>query len=380
MTGIEQAIADVFATLENWLISTGATQSMIGLAWAVLTALWLGYVAMATRPGREPDLIDAFGRLLVAGGLLAAVGSLTREIVLMFETMRNAGTAVLNQMIGQSWNQFAQSWLVPEMGALFNTAGPLAGSWAFTALIVALLLGAVLFAVGAMVYLAILFFAHLTLLLAIFLAPLALALLASPATQRWTGRWLVVIIRTGLVVFCVQVIHAATLYLAVIYPVHAIGEGLQNTFRNLPGYLRTPLTLGPGSALLVLLDTAWMLFLMFVGTGVGVYTMLRAERLTGQFVEGVALGQGIFAWPLRLGGQIADAREGHSSTGPNVAMRGGESPLGEPAGAQGGGAQDATTMRRAAISTDETRRTISKDESGDGPTQHMGRASDRPNE
>ena len=78
--GVEQAIADVFTALDGWLVSTGATASMERLAWAVLTVLWLGYVAASSRPGRQLDLIEAFGRLIVAGGLLTAVGPVTRAI------------------------------------------------------------------------------------------------------------------------------------------------------------------------------------------------------------------------------------------------------------------------------------------------------------
>ena len=227
-TGLEHAIADVFAAFEAWLVSTGATASMLRLAWAVLTALWLGHVAVESRPGRQFDLIEVFGRLLIAGGLLTAVGPLTQVIVTGFDTLRDAGAAVLQGLIGQSWAQFVRALLGPQMTTLFGLVGPwFTYPWALTLLAVGLLCGVVLFAIGVMVYLAILFFAYLTLLLAIFLAPLALALLAAPATQRWTARWAVVVVRTGLVVFCVRVIHAATLYLAVIAPVRGVMSGFQ---------------------------------------------------------------------------------------------------------------------------------------------------------
>ena len=87
MSGFERGIADIFATLEGWLVSTGATQSMVRLAWAVLTFLWLGHVAASMRPGCPPDVVGTFGRLVVAGGLLGAVGSLNRMIVLAFEAL-----------------------------------------------------------------------------------------------------------------------------------------------------------------------------------------------------------------------------------------------------------------------------------------------------
>jgi len=53
MTGLEHGIADVFASLQNWLVSSGATRSMMQLAWAVLTFLWLTVYAVAIpRAGR----------------------------------------------------------------------------------------------------------------------------------------------------------------------------------------------------------------------------------------------------------------------------------------------------------------------------------------
>lgn len=345
MAGVERGIAEVFVALERWFVSTGATQSMMRLAWAIFTVLWLGYVAASTRPGRAPDLIDAFGRLVIAGGLLTAMGSLTRVIVIGFETFRGAGAAVLAGLIEQSWGQFVQGWLVPHLGAVFTVAGLwFAYPWAMGVLVAGLLLGVLLFAFGAMVYLAILFFAHLTLLLAIFLAPLAIALLASPATQRWTARWVVVIVKTGLLVFCVRVIHAAVLYLAVIVPVREVAAGLQNGFQQLGGSYG-----GPAALVVALLNLALLLFLMLVGTGIGIYAMLRAERLTGQFVEGVAFGEGILGGPLWLRGQIAGwyARQGPDSPEPNVATAGGGGGSG-PWGSSGpaeGGAQDATVLR-----------------------------------
>jgi TrbL/VirB6 plasmid conjugal transfer protein len=346
MAGVERGIAEVFAALESWFVSTGATQSMMRLAWAVLTVLWLGYVAASTRPGRTPDLIDAFGRLVVAGGLLTAMGSLTRVIIIGFETFRGAGAAVLAGLVEQSWRQFVQGWLVPHLGAVFAVAGLwFAYPWAMAVLVVGLLLGVLLFAVGAMVYLAILFFAHLTLLLAILLAPLAIALLASPATQRWTARWVVVIVRTGLVVFTVRVIHAAVLYLAVIVPVREVAGGLQS------GFPQAPPGGGPVALLGVLLNLAMFLVAMFVGTGIGIYAMLRAERLTGQFVEGVAFGEGIFGGPLWLRAQLAawHAWHGGDSLEPNVATGGGGGESGPwgPSGSPEGGAQEATVIRSA---------------------------------
>src|SRR5947209_13506300 len=121
MSGFERGIADVFAALEQWLVSTGATQSMMRLAWAVLTSLWLGHVAVSMRPGGAPDIVATFGRLFVAGGLLAAIGSLNRTIILAFETLRDAGSAVLSGLISQSWSQFKE-WLDPQ-GGIFQLLG-----------------------------------------------------------------------------------------------------------------------------------------------------------------------------------------------------------------------------------------------------------------
>lgn len=337
MGGFERGIADVFASFQGWLVSTGATRSMLQLSWAVLTFLWLGHVAASMRPGQHPDVVGIFGRLLVAGGLLIGVGSLNQIIVVAFETMRDAGSAVLLGLIGQNWNQFVQQWLAPQAGSLFQSLGPwFAYPWALAMLLAGLLLGVVLFAVGFMVYLAILFFAHLTLLLAIFLAPLAMALLAAPGTARWTGRWAVVIVKTGLVVFSVRVIHAAAIYLAVIVPIKQVSSGLTSGFQGLggdPG--RDPAALG-----ILILHLAWLLVLMIVGTGIGVYAMLRAERLTGQFVEGVAFGEGIFAGPMWLRGRLAawSARQAVDGGPPSMASA-------EPWGAAGSGAQEATLTK-----------------------------------
>jgi len=333
---IEHAIADIFTALETWLVSTGATASMGRFAWAVFTVLWLGHVGASSRPGRQLDLIEAFGRLVVAGGLLSAVGPLTQTIVFGFDAFRDAGTAVLNGLIGQNWDQFVQGWLVPQMTSLFNIAGPwFTYPWALTVLVVGLLLGVLLFAVGVMVYLAILFFAHLTLLLATFLAPLAIALLAAPATQRWTGRWAVVVVRTALIVFCVRVIHAAVLYLAVIVPVRDAASGFQQGGLQ-PGA-------DPAAALGALLfNLVGYLFVMLVGTGIGIYAMLRAEHLVGQFVEGTTFGQGVLSGPMWLQRQTAGwiERQSRDQLEPNIAM-GSASPWAEGMG----GAQEATIMR-----------------------------------
>src|SRR5205807_2234501 len=218
MSGFERGIADVFAALEQWLISTGATQSMMRLAWAVLTSLWLGHVAVSLRPGSAPDIVGIFGRMFVAVRLLLAIGFLNQIVQLAF----------------------------------------------------------------------------LTLLLELFLAPLAVALLAAPGTARWTARWAVVIVRTGLVVFCVRVIHAAAIYLAVIVPVRQVFAG-NASGPGLPGGI---------ASFAGLFQAGLLLMQMVVGTGIGVYAMLRAERLTGRFVDGGALGDGARA----AGGPIAFGR------------------------------------------------------------------------
>ena len=344
MGGFERGIADIFTALEDWLVSTGATQSMLRLSWAVLTFLWLAHIAVSLRPDRPPDVVGAFGRLLLAGGLLGAVGSVNQLIILTFVTMRDAGTAVLFGLVGQNWNQFVRDWLSPQAGTLFQMVGPwFTYPWALTVLLAGILLGVLLFAAGFMVYLAILFFAHLTLLLAIFLAPLAIALLAAPGTTRWTARWAVVIIKTGLVVFTVRVIHAAVIYLAVIVPVRQVSAGLSTGFSQLGGSPGgDPATLG-----IVLLNLVWLLALMLVGTGIGVYAMLRAERLTGQFVEGVAFGEGILAGPMRLRGQLTAwaSRQAADRQIPGVttfdATMGGAGPW----GSSGGSAQGATVIQ-----------------------------------
>ena len=335
MGGFERGIADVFATLQGWLVTTGATQSMVRLAWAVLTFLWLGHVAASMRPGCPPDVVGTFGRLVVAGGLLGAVGSLNRVIVLAFEALRDAGSAVLAGLIGQSWHQFFRE-SIAQSGVVFQMLPWLSWPWALGLLFAGILIGVLLFAVGYTVYLAILFFAHLTLLLALFLAPLALALLATPGTARWTGRWAVVIVKTALVVFSVRVIHAAVIYLAVIVPVRQASAGLAGGFRGLGSNPNNVFVLG-----VLLLNLVWLLVLMIVGTGVGVYAMLRAERLTGQFVEGVAFGEGIFGGPRWFGWRLATWYSYHASGGgPASLTAANHSP-----NAPGGGAQEATTAK-----------------------------------
>jgi hypothetical protein len=336
-TGLEHAIGDVFAAFEAWLVSTGATASMLRLGWAVLTVLWLGHVAASVRPGRQVDLVEVFGRLLVAGGLLTAIGPLTQVILTGFDTLRDAGAAVLQGLIGQSWTQFVEALLGPQMTTLFGLVGPwFTYPWALAVLTVGVLCGVFLFALGVMVYLAILFFAHLTMLLALFLTPLALALLAAPVTQRWTARWVVVVIRTGLVVFCVRVIHAATLYLAVIAPVRGVASSFQQGVPA-PGQDEA-VALGS-----LLLGLCGYLFAMLVGTGIGVYAMLRAERLIGQFVDGAVFGQGVLTGPMSLGRQAAVwiDRHGHGGPEPHAAVG--------PSTAEpwSGGAQEATVLRAA---------------------------------
>lgn len=300
MGEFERGIADVFASLEAWLISSGATRSMLDLSWAVLTFLWLGHVAATMRPGRPPDLVDTFGRLILAGGLLSAVGSLNEVIIRAFEALRDAGSAILVGLIGQNWNELFQQWF-PQ--GLFQLGPWLSQPWAILVLLGGVLLGVLFFAIGVMVYLAILFFAHLTLLLAIFLAPLAMALLAAPGTARWTARWAAVIVRTGLVIFSVRVIHAAALYLAIIVPVRQLSTGLKNGLGGLGGGDGLWHDLGGIGVLFG--HVISLLVLMLVGTGIGVYAMFRAERLTGQFVDGVSFGEGLFAWPMRAGSRFA---------------------------------------------------------------------------
>jgi len=350
MVGLEQGIADVFAALEDWLVTSGATQSMVNLAWAVLTVLWLGHVAAAMRPGREPDLIGVFGRLALAGGLLTEVGPLNRVIVLGFETFRTAGSAVLSGLIGQQWSQFMQEWLTPQSITLFGLFGPwFVYPWGIAILLIGVLLGIFLFAYGFTVYLAILFFAHLTLLLALFLAPLAMALLVAPGTSRWTARWLVVVVRTGLVVFLVRVVHAAAIYLAVIVPIRQVSAGLTGGLHSLAqgpgGY---PAALG-----VLMLNLTLFLVWMIVGTGIGVYAMLRAERLTGQFVEGVAFGEGVASGSSWIRGQLASLYS-HQSIDHSASrlpsyegFSGSEGPWTVPGGpgSGGSGAQEATVIK-----------------------------------
>jgi len=362
MSGFERGIADVFAALQQWLVSTGATQSMMRLAWAVLTFLWLGHVAVSLRPGAAPDIVGTFGRMMVAGGLLLAIGSLNHIVLVAFGTLRDAGSAVLAGLISQSWAQFREELLGPHRG-LLQMLGQLLGPWITStpwapgALLVGILLGALLLAIGSLVYLAILFFAHLTLLLALFLAPLAAALLAAPGTARWTARWAVVVVRTGLVVFCVKVIHAAAIYLAVIVPVRQVFAGTTSGFGLVAGI--APFASG-------LIQFGLLLMQMVVGTGIGVYAMLRAERLTGQFVDGVAFGDGAraAAGPIAFGARYAAGamRGGVNPPGPSVAGSGpiggsgstgsgsppsgpgtgGEAPWGSSAGS---GAQEATVLQ-----------------------------------
>jgi hypothetical protein len=340
VNGLERGIGDVFSAFDAWLVSTGATDSVLRLAWAVLSVLWLGHVAVSTRPGREPDLIGAFARLLLAGGLLSGIGGLTRVILLGFDTFRSAGAAVLNGLIGQTWVQFVQDTLVPQFGQMLRVSSAwFAYPWAIAVLAGGVGLGVVLFALGTAVYLAILFFAHLTLLLALFLAPLAIALLAAPSTQRWTGRWAMIIVRVGLVVFCVRVVHAAALYLAVIVP-----------FREVAGALPTDPQAGGG--LLGLGSLLWrltvLLFLMLVGTGIGVYAMLRVERLVGQFVDGASFGEAVFAGPIWARGQIAAAYTRAAGRVPEANVAAGAGiPFERHAGDSGGsgGTQEATVLR-----------------------------------
>lgn len=345
MAGIEQGIGDVFTAIETWLVSTGATASVMRLAWALLTVLWLGHVAVSTRPGREPDLIGAFARLVLAGGLLSGIGRLNQVILLGFETFRAAGAAVLHGLLDETWPQFVQTTLLPRFAQLLHVwTAVFAYPWVIWIVLAGCVSGAVLFAVGAAVYLAILFFAHLTLLLALFLAPLAVALLAAPSTQLWTARWAMIVVRTGLVVFCVRVVHAAMLYLAIMVP-----------FRDMAAILPTPASpqsgLGAIAALLLRLAGVWML--MLVGTGVGVYAMLRVERLVAQFAGGEALGGAMVSGPLwLLRGQVAASYAGQASRVANVnsVPGGGASPYAayeaaEGGRASGGGAQEAAVLR-----------------------------------
>ncbi len=341
MSGLEHGIADVFASLQNWLVSSGATRSMMQLAWAVLTFLWLSHVAVSMRPGRPPDIVGTFGRLFVAGSLLTGVGTLNQIIVLVFGTLRDAGSSILSGLITENWTEFAQTWL-RKTDLLLQLAGPwFTYPWALGVLLAGILLGILLFAVGSMIYLAILFFAQLTLLLAIFLAPLAVALLAAPGTARWTARWAVVIVKTGLVVFSVRVIHAAAIYLAVIVPVRQVTGALPSGLGQLGGGSAN----GSPDPGLLILNLAMLLMLMLIGTGIGVYAMLRAERLTGQFIDGVAFGEGIFAGPMWLRGQLA-ARASRQAMGDaaSAPANAGEAPSREQWPPSRGNAQDATTM------------------------------------
>lgn len=339
MNGLERGIADVFTSFESWLISTGATASMMRLAWAVLSVVWLVHIAVSTRPGREPDLVGAFARLLLVGGLLSGIGGLTRAILLGFETFRSAGVAVLNGLIGQTWTQFVQDALIPQLGQMLRVSSAwFVYPWAIAVLVAGAGLGVVLFGIGTAVYLAILFFAHLTLLLALFLAPLAIALLAAPSTQQWTARWAMIVVRVGLVVFCVRLVHAAALYLAIIVP-----------FREVAALPTDPQSgAGVGGLGVLLWRLAMLLFLMLVGTLIGIYAMLRVERLVAQFVDGPSLGQSVLAGPMWARGQIAAvyARATGGVPEANIAAGAGV-PSDQRAAAEygSGGAQDATVLR-----------------------------------
>jgi hypothetical protein len=340
VNSLERGIGDVFVSFDTWLVSTGATESVMRLAWAVLSVLWLGHVAVSTRPGREPDLVGAFARLILAGGLLSGIGGLTRAILLGFETFRSAGAAVLNGLIGQTWAQFVQGTLVPQFGQMLRVSSAwFAYPWAIAVLAGGAGLGVVLFGIGTAVYLAILFFAHLTLLLAIFLAPLAIALLVTPFTQRWTARWAMIIVRVGLVVFCVRLVHAAALYLAVIVPFREVAAALPADPQAAGGL--------PGLGSLLWRLTV-LLFLMLVGTVIGIYAMLRVERLVGQFVDGASFGEAVLAGPVWARGQIAAAYARAAARPPAANVAGGAGvPLEQRAADSGGpgGAQDATVLR-----------------------------------
>jgi hypothetical protein len=342
MVVFEQHIADVFASLETWLVSSGATNSMLQLSWAVLTFLWLAHVAVAMRPGQPGDLVAVFGRLLVAAGLLLSVGPLNQVILLVFQTLRDAGSAVLLGLIAQNYSQVVQQ-LAPLAVKLFQGLGPwFAYQWAIVVLVVGGLFGLFLFAIGYAVYLAILFFAHLTLLLGLFLSPLAVALLAAPGTSRWTLRWAAVIARAAILVFTVKLIHAAALYLALIVPFRQTADALTaalQAFGTDP--LRDVGVLGT-----LLWNLTGLLFMMIIGTLIGVYAMLRSERLTGQFVEGVSFAEGILSGPVFFARAAArDERRGGG--GSDVSIGGDRGPHGNPVqeswGPGEGGAQDATT-------------------------------------
>ncbi|HET7266096.1 MAG TPA: hypothetical protein VFL28_15645 [bacterium] len=340
MTGLEHGIADVFASFDAWLVTTGATASIMRLAWAVLSVVWLAHIAVSTRPGREPDLVGAFARLLLVGGLLSGIGGLTRAILLGFETFRSAGAAVLDGLIGQTWSQFVQSTLIPQFGQMLRVSSAwFVYPWAIAVLVAGAGLGVVLFGIGTAVYLAILFFAHLTLLVALFLAPVAIALLAAPSTQRWTARWALIVVRVGLVVFCVRLVHAAALYLAVIVP-----------FREVAAALPTDPQSGTGLAGFgaILWRLAVLLFLMLVGTVIGVYAMLRVERLVAQFVDSPSFGQSVLAGPMWARGQIAVAYARAARGVPEASVGAGAGGFLEQRAAadQGaGGAQDAAALR-----------------------------------
>jgi hypothetical protein len=147
----------------------------------------------------------------------------------------------------------------------------------------------------------------------------------------------VIVVRTGLIVFCVRVIHAAALYLAVIVP-----------FRDAAAAIP-----GPGSAVgpLGLATALWrltaLLFVMLAGTLVGVYAMLRVENLIAQFVHG-GVFQGASALPLWLRSQVIASRRFVGAGVPDVNIAaGGGGFAGLTAGEGGGGsaAQEATVLR-----------------------------------
>ena len=338
MNGLERGIADVFASFDAWLVSTGATASVMRLAWAVVTVVWLAHIAVSTRPGREPDLVGAFARLLLVGGLLSGIGGLTRAILLGFETFRSAGAAVLNGLIGQTWGQFVQGTLIPQFGQMLRVSSAwFVYPWAIAVLVAGAGLGIILFGIGTAVYLAILFFAHLTLLVALFLAPVAIALLAAPSTQRWTARWAMIVVRVGLIVFCVRLVHAAALYLAVIVPFREVAAALPTDPQE---------SAGLGALGAVLWRLGVFLFLMLVGTVIGVYAMLRVERLVAQFVDAPSFGQSVLAGPMWVRAQAAAAYARAAGGVPEANIAAGAAIL-EPRAAEGGtaGAQDAAVLR-----------------------------------
>jgi hypothetical protein len=139
----------------------------------------------------------------------------------------------------------------------------------------------------------------------------------------------------------VRVIHAAAIYLAVIVPVRQVTAALPSGLGQLGG---SPANGVPDPGFLIL-NLAMLLIFMLIGTGIGVYAMLRAERLTGQFIDGVAFGEGILAGPMWLRAQLAarasrQAAAGTASVhpGPSAATSQEQWPPSR------GNAQDATTL------------------------------------